>query len=142
MQVNRVFSDVRIDKSLHLAGILSGIEMDPSKFSAGQRQDLALAFFLARSYAMGGSFFLDEPLAHLDDINRVALLDTLRAFVLAAAARPKPTRLTITTASWLTARHLMEKFIRVDRDKQAPSLRVYQLRGNVNSSVTASQVYP
>ena len=143
MQVNRVFSDIRIDDSLNLAGILSGIEMDPSKFSAGQRQDLALAFFLARSYAIGGSFFLDEPLAHLDDINRVALLDTLRAFVLAVAAHHQQTRLTITTASWLTARHLIEKFIRVDRDKpQAPSLRVYQLRGNVDSGVIASQVYP
>lgn len=49
--------------------------------SQGQRQDLALAIFLARARSLGGTFFLDEPLAHLDDLNRVALLDTLRIIV-------------------------------------------------------------
>ena len=49
--------------------------------SQGQRQDLALSIFLARARSLGGTFFLDEPLSHLDDLNRVALVDTLRVIV-------------------------------------------------------------
>jgi DNA repair protein SbcC/Rad50 len=144
MQVNRVFSEIRMNDDLQLAGVLAGNEVEPTLFSAGQRQDLALAFFLSRSYAMGGSFFLDEPLAHLDDLNRVALLDALRAFVLAAKNQESPTRLAITTASWATARHVIEKFVRLDTQSksESPSLRVYQLRGNVGSTVAAALVYP
>src|SRR5208283_1320138 len=55
---------------------LSAIEM-----SQGQRQDLALSIFLARARRERGTFILDEPLAHLDDVNRVAFFDTLRAMV-------------------------------------------------------------
>jgi hypothetical protein len=40
-------------------------------------QDLAL--FLARARSLGGTFFLDEPASHLDDLNRVALLNIFRA---------------------------------------------------------------
>ncbi|SDT99964.1 exonuclease SbcC [Pseudomonas yamanorum] len=48
------------------------------KLSQGQRQDLALSLYLARAKNTGGSFLLDEPIAHLDDLNRVAMLDIFR----------------------------------------------------------------
>lgn len=147
MQVNRVFGRVECDSGLKLRGVLGAASGDESKlspelFSQGQRQDLALAFFLVRAYALGGTFFLDEPLAHLDDLNRVALLDTLRGFVLSGSKRSVPTRLVITTASWTTARHVTEKFVRIDSHQPCPSLRVYQLAGNVTNGVKVNSVYP
>lgn len=143
MQVNRVFGGVEFDSDLQLRGLLGDKEVDPNMFSSGQRQDLALAFFLVRAYALGGTFVLDEPLVHLDDLNRVALLDTLRGFVVSASTRSNVTRLVLTTASWATARHLCEKFMRLDRDAGGPHrLRVLQLSGNVTTSVSCRQVYP
>ncbi|MEI8640954.1 hypothetical protein P4S68_07105 [Pseudoalteromonas sp. Hal099] len=76
------------------------------RFSQGQRQDLALSLYLARARNTGGSFFLDEPIAHLDDLNRVAMLDILR---LVATSMPNM-NLILTTASDSLARHLTQKF--------------------------------
>ena len=142
MQVNRVFNKVEVDSELHLSGLLGALTIQPELFSDGQRQDLALSLFLARAYSMGGTFLLDEPLVHLDDVNRVALLDTLRAFIMSGARHPQRTHLALTTASWLTTRHIIEKFVRADHAGDGGSLRVYQLRGNVNIGVHAEEVYP
>ncbi|UOS97412.1 AAA family ATPase [Xanthomonas arboricola] len=141
MQVNRVFNSVSVGPSFELKGLLEEHSIEPEVFSAGQRQDLALAFFLVRAYTLGGSFFLDEPLAHLDDLNRVAVLDTLRAFVLSGQQQPhQQTRLVLTTASWTTTRHVIQKFMRINR--KAPLLRAYQLTGNVSSSVGRVELFP
>jgi DNA repair protein SbcC/Rad50 len=142
MQVNRVFESVTVSPSLQLQGLLSDYQVEPELFSTGQRQDLAIAFFLVRAYALGGSFFLDEPLAHLDDLNRVAVLDTLRAFVLSGQQAHKRTRLVITTASWTTTRHVIQKFMRIQDGTKAPLLKAYQLTGNVSSSVSRMELFP
>ena len=97
--------------------------------SQGQRQDLALAIFLARARSLGGTFFLDEPLAHLDDLNRVALLDTLRIIV-SEKRTANPLRLVLTTASNNLLRHLREKFSLVEGRDGNPALRIYQMSGN------------
>lgn len=97
--------------------------------SQGQRQDLALAIFLARARSLGGTFFLDEPLAHLDDLNRVALLDTLRIIVSEKRAT-NPLRLVLTTASNNLLRHLREKFSLVESSDGNPALRIYKMNGN------------
>lgn len=141
MQVNRVFRSVDVSPSLELNALLKDHVVGPEMFSSGQRQDLALAFFLVRAYALGGSFLLDEPLAHLDDLNRVAVLDTLRALVISGKRQGgHETRIVLTTASWTTTKHIMQKFMRINDAK--PLLRVYQLRGNVNSSVTQAEIFP
>jgi exonuclease SbcC len=97
--------------------------------SQGQRQDLAIAIFLARARSLGGTFFLDEPLAHLDDLNRVALLDTLRIIVSEKRAL-NPLRLVLTTASNNLLRHLREKFSLVEDSDGKPALRIYRMSGN------------
>ncbi len=97
--------------------------------SQGQRQDLALSIFLARARSLGGTFFLDEPLAHLDDLNRVALLDTLRIIVSEQRAT-NPLRLVLTTASNNLLRHLREKFSLVEDADGRPALRIYKMSGN------------
>ncbi|MFT6319088.1 MAG: exonuclease SbcC [Granulosicoccus sp.] len=99
-------------------------------FSQGQRQDLALAIFLARARSLGGTFFLDEPLAHLDDLNRVALLDTLRIIVSEKKPSNETPRLVITTASNNLLRHLREKFGLVEGGEGSPALCIYEMNGN------------
>lgn len=99
------------------------------ELSQGQRQDLALAIFLARARSLGGTFFLDEPLAHLDDLNRVALLDTLRIIV-SEKRTSNPLRLVLTTASNNLLRHLREKFSLVEDGNGNPALRIYKMNGN------------
>lgn len=97
--------------------------------SQGQRQDLALSIFLARARSLGGTYFLDEPLAHLDDLNKVALLDTLRVIV--SEVNPVANlRLVLTTASKNLLRHLREKFSLVERHDGSPALRIYKMLGN------------
>jgi exonuclease SbcC len=97
--------------------------------SQGQRQDLALSIFLARARSLGGTFFLDEPLAHLDDLNRVALLDTLRIIV-SENRSTNPLRLVLTTASNSLLRHMREKFSLVEGSNGEPALRIYKMKGN------------
>jgi exonuclease SbcC len=106
-----------------------------AELSQGQRQNLALAIFFARARGLGGSFFLDEPLAHLDDVNRVAILDVLRV-LLAERAGP-PLRLIVTTSDFALVRHLGEKLSRMELGEPAVVLRTYQLSGNPRSGVRA-----
>lgn len=108
---------------------------DPVQMSQGQRQDLALAIFLARARELGGTFFLDEPLLHLDDLNRVALLDVLRVII--AEERAQPLRLVVTTASAALVRHCREKFALVKATPEEPAIRVWRLHGNPQAGVTA-----
>lgn len=151
MQVNRVFRGLEISsvkQSFHLEGQLDdGVSLDPgTHFSQGQRQDLALSMFLVRAASLGGSFFLDEPLAHLDDLNRTALLDCLRACVLGTESTSRPVRLVVTTANWSVARHLMQKFHNIRHPESSPTLgpwlRVIQLSGNVRQGIEQNVIFP
>ena len=98
------------------------------KFSQGQRQDLALSLYLAKACSTGGSFFLDEPIAHLDDLNRVAMLDIFRLL----ATSKSDLNLVLTTASDGLARHLIQKFSGI---KDQHLLNIIHLDGNPRSGV-------
>ncbi len=104
-----------------------------AQMSQGQRQDLALAIFLSRARQIRGTFFLDEPLLHLDDLNRVGLLDILRVIV--SERRQEPLRFIITTASNALLRHFREKFHSVSAPDGGSALRIYRLSGNPISQV-------
>ena len=147
MHANRVFDRINLGADsdfLHWLADAGDQKLDPGKdFSQGQRQDLALALFLARARSLGGTFFLDEPIVHLDDLNRVGLLDILRATVLESS---NTLNLVITTSSRALARHLIEKFAGVDlvdtpSGRQSP-LRILELDGNGRSGIRLSTVYP
>nr|WP_102385532.1 SMC family ATPase [Vibrio cyclitrophicus]PME27490.1 hypothetical protein BCV41_00930 [Vibrio cyclitrophicus] len=101
------------------------------RFSQGQRQDLALSLYLARARNTNGSFFLDEPIAHLDDLNRVAMLDILRLF---ATSMPNM-NLVLTTASDSLARHLAQKFSSIN-DRHL--LNMIHLEGNPRTGVSCA----
>lgn len=105
-----------------------------AQLSQGQRQDLALAIFLARARDLRGTFILDEPLLHLDDLNRVALLDVFR--VLVAEPAEQPIRFIITTASNALVRHFREKFSLIRFNGHEPSLRILRLSGNPQNGVS------
>ncbi|BBK44288.1 hypothetical protein STVA_43080 [Allostella vacuolata] len=147
MHANRVFDRINLGEDrdfLHWLADAGGQQLDPGKdFSQGQRQDLALALFLARARSLGGTFFLDEPVIHLDDLNRVGLLDILRATVL---ENRLSLNLVITTSSRALARHLIEKFAAIGTVEtpfgQMHPLRVLELDGNGRNGVTLSSVYP
>ncbi|MCJ2113451.1 AAA family ATPase [Methylobacterium sp. E-025] len=114
--------------------------LDPMRdFSQGQRQDLALSLFIARARSLGGTFFLDEPVTHMDDLNRVGLLDVLRAVTLSGNGH---LRLVVTTSSRLLARHLAEKFARVARDRDLPPMQVVEMHGNGRNGVAAAVMFP
>ena len=99
--------------------------------SQGQRQDLALSLYLARAKNTGGSFLLDEPIAHLDDLNRVAMLDIFR---LVATSMPNM-NLILTTASDSLARHLAQKFSSLPDEHL---LNTIYLEGNPRTGVKAT----
>jgi len=147
MHANRVFDHISLGQDadfLHWLADAGDEKLDPSKhFSQGQRQDLALALFLARARGLGGTFFLDEPILHLDDLNRVGLLDIFRAFVLEHHAA---LNLVITTSSRALARHMIEKFAAVSPIETPrgaiPSLRVLEMDGNGRDGVAVRQAYP
>nr|WP_315492819.1 AAA family ATPase [uncultured Pseudomonas sp.] len=101
------------------------------KLSQGQRQDLALSLYLARAKNTGGSFLLDEPIAHLDDLNRVAMLDIFR---LVATSMPNM-NLILTTASDSLARHLAQKFSSLP---DVHLLNTIYLEGNPRTGVKAT----
>ena len=101
------------------------------KLSQGQRQDLALSLYLARAKNTGGSFLLDEPIAHLDDLNRVAMLDIFR---LVATSMPNM-NLILTTASDSLARHLAQKFSSLPDEYL---LNTIYLEGNPRTGVKAT----
>ncbi len=108
---------------------------DTAQMSLGQRQDLALAIFLSRAPELGGTFFLDEPLLNLDDLNRIAVLDVLRTIVI--EKRPHPVRLVVTTANHSLVRHCVEKFALVRGSDEEPSFRAYSLFGDPQTGVKA-----
>ena len=147
MHANRVFDEIDMGQAenfLHWLATAGEAQLDPkTDFSHGQRQDLALALFLARARGLGGTFFLDEPVTHLDDLNRVGLLDVFRATVMESSER---LNLVVTTASRALARHMVEKFMNVGPVPTAGGsvrpLRVIELRGNARTGVSMSNVYP
>lgn len=147
MHANRVFDKIRLGQvsdPLRWLADAGTQELDPGKdFSQGQRQDLALALFIARARSLGGTFFLDEPVTHLDDLNRVGLLDIFRATVMESSS---VVNLVITTASKAFARHMIEKFSRVGEvetpEGKTSPLRVIELDGNGRTGVTIRNVYP
>ncbi|MBD0703705.1 AAA family ATPase [Pseudomonas sp. PSB1] len=101
------------------------------KLSQGQRQDLALSLYLARAKSTGGSFLLDEPIAHLDDLNRVAMLDIFRL----VATSMDHMNLILTTASDTLARHLAQKFSSLPDEYL---LNTIHLEGNPRTGVKAT----
>lgn len=132
VHANRVFDRIVSghDEPLRWSGSLGESELEPEDFSLGQRQDLAVALFLARACSLRGTFFLDEPIAHLDDLNRAAVLDILRMIAL---SQPD-VRLVITTANYGLARHILEKF-----GSAGPDLaRVITLKGGPREGVTVA----
>jgi len=105
-------------------------------FSMGQRQDLALSIFLAKARGIGGTFFLDEPMIRLDDLNRVALLDMFRMLIIEEGSR---VHLVITTASRSLVRHFQEKFTNIPDRAGIPVLRVIELEGSARDGVRSLQ---
>jgi DNA repair protein SbcC/Rad50 len=147
MHANHIFDSLDLggpENFLHWTGDAGTERLDPkTDFSQGQRQDLALALFIARARSLGGTFFLDEPVSHLDDLNRVGLLDALRSVAIENAGR---LNLMITTASRALARHLIEKFAAVEplqtQAGPVPMLRVIEMQGNPRSGLNVEYVYP
>ncbi|WP_223512616.1 AAA family ATPase [Pseudomonas sp. GL-B-19] len=139
MHANEVYKGLGVSEGtdhLHWTAFAEGHEegLDAeSKFSQGQRQDLALSLYLARARNTGGSFFLDEPIAHLDDLNRVAMLDIFR---LVATSMPSM-NLVLTTASESLARHMAQKFSSIS-DRHL--LNMIHLEGNPRTGVEMSVV--
>ncbi|MCK9303802.1 MAG: AAA family ATPase [Bacteroidales bacterium] len=139
MQANRMFDRVETgDNPLDWLGIVEGTSFTPNMhFSQGQRQDLALSIFLARARGLEGTFFLDEPLAHLDDLNRLALLDALRVMVVEGEG---VTNMIITTANRALVKHLVQKFARVSLPNDYRALSIYELIGNPRVGVQTNKV--
>ncbi len=109
----------------------------PSReFSMGQRQDLALSIFLAKARGVGGTFFLDEPMIRLDDLNRVALLDMFRVLV---TEEGTTVHLVITTASRALVRHFQEKFVNIPERNNVPVLKVVELEGSPRDGVKVAE---
>jgi len=147
MHANRIFDGIKLgDDEDFLRWVAGAGEefFDPEiDFGQGQRQDLALSLFLARALSIGGTFFLDEPVLRLDELNRVGLLDTFRVISIEGEGR---LNLLVTTASKTLARHMIEKFDRIRTTESAdgpmPPLRVLELRGNGRSGLEGRTVYP
>ena len=138
MQANEMFEQIGSgtdDAPLRWRAEAGTESFDPKDhFSQGQRQDMALALFLARARGLGGLFLLDEPVMHLDDLNRASLLDTLRMIALEGRG---DIRLVVTTASRLVVDHLVEKCQRVlHSGDQQPFLRQHTLAGNPRLGTT------
>lgn len=146
MHSNRIYDSISF-KEGDRSGLLNATTAEDvfnpyTDFSQGQRQDLALAIFLARARAVGGTFFLDEPVMHLDDLNRVALLDILRAFTLENSDK---LNLVVTTSSKALTRHMIQKFSSIDKFStplgMVSPLTVYGLEGNALTGVVAKKIY-
>ncbi len=138
MHANQLFEFVQPTADASgFAAKVQNMFFDAVDLSQGQRQDLALAIFLSRARMYGGTFFLDEPLLHLDDLNRVALLDVLRALALQEGQR---LRIVMTTASSQVLAHLQQKFATVVKSGESPLLRAYRLSGTPKEGVSVEQV--
>jgi DNA repair exonuclease SbcCD ATPase subunit len=130
MQSNLVYDDVAGGDDatpLSWRAQAENLSLNPeATFSQGQRQDFALSIFLARARGLSGTFVLDEPVAHLDDLNRVALLDVFRAITL---ERLPGLSFVMTTANKPLVRHLLEKFARVSTAQDAAAQKLLNLVG-------------
>lgn len=139
-QANEVFDSLQrgpLKNPFDWVAKSSTYEFTPSPhFSMGQRQDLALAIFLARSRGVRGTFFLDEPVIHLDDLNRVALMDTFRMLVLESEPH---CNFIMTTARRDFVRHMAEKFANVPPIHGMSPLKIYELDGNPRVGVQAAK---
>lgn len=135
MHANEVYHQLSVSgNDLNWMVLAEGHEIPleaEEKLSQGQRQDLALSLYLARAKNTGGSFLLDEPIAHLDDLNRVAMLDIFR---LVATSMPNM-NLILTTASDSLARHLAQKFSSLPDEYL---LNTIFLEGNPRTGVKAT----
>jgi hypothetical protein len=140
VQANEVFDSLQrgpLTNPFDWVAKSSSYEFTPSPhFSMGQRQDLALAIFLARARGVKGTFFLDEPVIHLDDLNRVALMDTFRMLVLESEPR---CNFVMTTARRDFVRHMAEKFANVPPVHGMPPLRIYELDGSPRVGVRVAK---
>lgn len=135
MHANRVFDAIIATEDAAGFGAVVEEEFFRSEdLSQGQRQDLALAIFISRARAYGGTFFLDEPLLHLDDLNRLALLDVLRAIAIQDGPRM---RLVVTTASSHVLSHIQQKFEGVKDVEGKALLRAYCLAGTAKEGIQA-----
>jgi exonuclease SbcC len=138
LQGNPVVDRVDLSVDALLTVRAGEAELDLARqLSRGQRQDLALALFVARARAHGGTCFLDEPFLHLDDLNRAGTLDLLRTLILQEQGR---VRLVVTTASSALVRHLMQKLSRVPWVGDGPMLRVLHLAGGPREGLRVAQV--
>ena len=135
MHANEVYNGIGIDPEdgrLIWSALVDGLAVDAgAMFSQGQRQDLALSLYLSRAKSIGGTFFLDEPIAHLDDLNRVAMLDTFRVIT---QSEPELS-MVLTTSSDNLMRHMTQKFSSVFGGNY---LRVVTLKGNPRTGVSVS----
>ncbi len=135
-QANPVIDDIELheEELLRFTAMAGDTPLHTEhQLSLGQRQDLALAVFLSRARSLGGTFFLDEPFLHLDDLNRTAMLDLLRVLVLQDGSR---LALVVTTASEALARHVDQKLSPLQPIGARPALRVVRLRGGPRDGVT------
>lgn len=147
MHSNRIYDEIQFNSKrnrLFLTASSADSQFSPDKdFSQGQRQDLALAIFIARARSIGGTFFLDEPVMHLDDLNRIGLLDIFRSSVLESS---DTMNLVVTTSSKALARHIIQKFSSIKKVESSTGpiapLRVYGLEGNARNGVESKQLYP
>lgn len=147
MHANRVYDEIHLghdgDSLKLVASSCDDVFSPDTDFSQGQRQDLALSIFLARARSLGGTFFMDEPVMHLDDLNRVGLLDVFRA---AALETSSTVNMVITTSSKTLTRHIIDKFSSVGEldtpNGKTSALRVYQMDGNARRGVSAKLLYP
>jgi DNA repair protein SbcC/Rad50 len=145
MQSNLVYDDVAAGDDgapLSWRAIAENFSLNPeATFSQGQRQDFALSIFLSRARGLGGTFILDEPVAHLDDLNRVALLDVFRAITLENTGGLS---FVLTTANRPLVRHVVEKFARVSGSgastgKRPPLLSLVTIEGSPRAGVKVLQ---
>lgn len=136
MHANEVYDGLKVAKDGKLRWrALTGDKVDDELitqdyFSQGQRQDLALSLYLARARTLGGTFFLDEPVAHLDDMNRVAMTDIFRMLTM----QEKGLGLVLTTASDPLRRHLRQKFSALSGDRAL--LSIITMNGNPRKGVS------
>ncbi|MFM7459191.1 MAG: ATP-binding cassette domain-containing protein [bacterium] len=100
-----------------------------TSLSQGQRQDLALSIFLARAISKKeGTYFLDEPFAHLDDLNRTAVLDIYRTLAIKSVTDfDSKLKFVITTANENIVSHLKQKLSPVGWKDY---LKIFKLSGN------------
>lgn len=136
MHANEVYDGLKVAKDGKLRWrALTGDKVDDELitqdyFSQGQRQDLALSLYLARARTLGGTFFLDEPVAHLDDMNRVAMTDIFRMLTM----QEKRLGLVLTTASDPLRRHLRQKFSALSGNRAL--LSIITMNGNPRQGVS------